>query len=113
MPSTSSGFGGGGGGYKSIFSPTYESSFNEFSNFSPQLPGIERMTTPPVRKKAGEVGENSRLGWVLMVFSRLSQAERPHEDMTSLSTCMALFDYLAKVKDPLTRAGRILLRLSK
>ena len=71
------------------------------------------MALPPPKKKTKETGENARLGWILTILSRLSMAERPHEDMTKLSTCMALIDYLSKVKDPNTRAGRILVRLSK
>ena len=34
--------------------------------------------------------ENSQIGWVLHILSRLSQVERPHDDLMSLSTVRAL-----------------------
>ncbi len=117
---------------RSIFSPTYETSFNDYFNgalssspsSSPprnneaadyhmrQWRPIQR---PSTSKGAGLVtgAEDSRVGWILQILSRLSQAERPHEDMAALRTTQVLVRYLARIKDPIPRAGRILARLSK
>ena len=57
--------------------------------------------------------ENSQIGWVLQILSRLSQVERPHDDLMSLATVKALVGYLAHTRRPLPRAARILTRLSK
>lgn len=68
---------------------------------------------PGVDKNKKKSAEDSRAGWILQILSRLSQAERPHEDMSNIRTMQVLIKYLDKVKDPIPRAGRILARLSK
>ena len=47
--------------------------------------------------------ENSQIGWVLQILSRLSQVERPHDDLMSLATVKALVGYLAHTRRPLPR----------
>ncbi len=66
-----------------------------------------------VQKTDSEKENSSRIGWILQILSRLSQAEKPHEHLTQLTTTQALIRYLCETKDPLPRAGRVLLRLSK
>jgi hypothetical protein len=113
---------------KSIFSPTYEggSSFSmnllyssppsnrrtEQSFFSP-LPKPGNAEAPEAGNEAEGRRENSQIGWILQILSRLSQVEWPHEDLMSFETTKALVEYLMHVKKPLSRAERILLRLSK
>ncbi len=126
---------------KSIFSPTYEVSYNFPGPSSPQpttpppppapaegegggvqlAHGFVPMRLPPrphTHQATAQGGrearkEDSRAGWILQILSRLSQAERPHEDMSSLKTTQALVRYLSRIRNPIPRAGRILARLSK
>ncbi len=111
-------------GLDSHLSPSYVSSFNQFSPFpspSPDhLSAFNPIATLRYKSNAdtssirdGKEKENSFIGWVLQVLSRLSHAERPHEDMMNLETTKALINYLVYVKDPLSRAGRVLVRLSR
>ena len=90
-------------------SPPQFSPNQQFQEFAPlPIPSLNRF------ENAEEKRENaSHIGWILQLLSRFSQAERPHEDMPSLNTVKALFNYLSSVKDPLRRAVRILIRLSK
>ena len=57
--------------------------------------------------------EECRMGQVLLLLSRLTQFEVPHENLFSLKTTKALVNYLCYTLKPSSRAERILLRLSK
>ena len=119
--------------YKSIFSPTYEPTFAtactlhspppapqqqspsapSSSFFSPLPKPGNREATETAGDSAEGRKENSRIGWALQILSRLSQVEKPHEDLMALETVQALVGYLAHTRKPLPRAARILTRLSK
>lgn len=81
----------------------------DLSQYRPMpLPAVLFGTDLKEKKK-----ENSQLGWILQILSRLSHSERPHEDMTSLRLTQVLIKYLCEARDPLPRAGRILTRLTQ
>ncbi len=71
----------------------------------------------PMKKSSGqsqhEQPEESQMSIILQVLSRLAQSEVPHEHLCSLSTAQALIRYLCWTKNPSTRAGRVLIKLSK
>lgn len=56
--------------------------------------------------------QGTRLTWLLQILSRLTQAERPHADLSSPRTVAALFSFLSRVPSGLTRTAKILSRLS-
>jgi len=73
------------------------------------------------REDAAIVGEKDkkksdewqRLDWILQIISRLTQADRPHEDLTSSRTIQCLFSLMSLDPDSLGRISRIFTRLSK
>jgi len=62
--------------------------------------------------RGAKAKENTLIGWILQILSRLSQAEKPHEDLADLDTIKALINYVLNTKSPLPRAARVLLRLT-
>jgi len=62
--------------------------------------------------KREKTTEGQRLDWILQILSRLTQADRPHEDLTSARTIQCLFKLLSRDKQSLGRVSRILTRLS-
>ena len=56
--------------------------------------------------------QGSRLSWILQLLSRLTQADRPHADLTSERTVAAVFTFISQVPDGVLKAGKILTRLS-
>lgn len=40
---------------------------------------------------------SSRIGWILQILSRLSQADRPHSDLTSINTLDTLVKFLSRI----------------
>ena len=66
-------------------------------------PLINREATETTSNTDEGKKENSQIGWVLQILSRLSQVERPHDDLMSLATVKALVGYLAHTRRPLPR----------
>jgi len=58
---------------------------------------------------------SSRIGWILQILSRLSQADRPHSDLTSINTLDTLVKFLSRIANDdvsSSKAAKILNRLS-
>ena len=78
------------------------------------------LTSPPLQRQPRSVdltprpapSQGSRLTWVLQLLSRLTQADRPHADLTSERTIAAVFTFISQVPDGVSKAGKILTRLS-
>ena len=64
-------------------------------------------------KSSNDVKDECRMSQVLQLLSRLTQFESPHENLYNLKTTQAIVRYLCHTRKPLSRAERILLRLSK
>ena len=64
---------------------------------------------PPARPPPSK---GSRLTWLLQLLSRLTQAERPHADLSTPRALAALFSFICLVAGGVERAGKVLLRLS-
>lgn len=104
--------------------PRNNVSFNNFSpgvsplNQAKALPTFAPLPHPPQNSPARsdiheEKRENSLIGWVLHILSLLSQPAHIHEHMLNIATTQVLVKYLINCPNPLPRAGRILIRLSK
>ena len=78
------------------------------------------LTSPPLQRQPRSVdltprpapSQGSRLSWILQLLSRLTQADRPHADLTSQRTIAAVFTFISQVPDGVSKAGKILTRLS-
>jgi len=95
--------------------------------YSPSLPSPSiKHCPPPVKRSAPTIGleainrsesedssSSGRISWVLQILSRLSQAERTHEQLTTRRTIHALINYMFKVPNSCPRAGRTVIRLTK
>ena len=57
--------------------------------------------------------DEGRMAQILLLLSRLTQFDVPHENLSSLKTTKTLFKYICFTDNPTSRAARILLRLSK
>ena len=78
------------------------------------------LTSPPLQRLPRSIdlsprpapSQGSRLSWILQLLSRLTQAERPHADLVSQRTIAAVFTFISQVPEGVSKAGKILTRLS-
>jgi len=110
--------GSGGGSFtgnpakKAKMSPSYITMYQPM--YLPPTPVKRSVSTSSTSTKTQAVSEeNTQMGLILQILSRLAQSEMPHENLCDLSFVKAIVNYLCRTIGPSKRAGRILLKLSK
>ena len=82
---------------------------------SPKKPVLTRQSSKASVSSEVEVDTNNRVTWILQILSRLSQADRPHSDLTSVRTVDTLLIFLSQLPNNdvvSSKAAKILTRLS-
>ena len=90
------------------------SSYKYTSSLSPARKPISRQSSRSSLFSESDSAED-RVTWILQILSRLSQAERPHADLTSIKTIDTIITYLSSLpnsKISSSKASKFLTRLS-
>ena len=78
------------------------------SNLPRQLSRLSVAAGPPQKVKK----PFSRISSIMQILARLSQAERPHADLTSARTITSIFSYMSLVHSGVEKSAKIMNRLS-